>query len=71
MAESIGQRQAYRKWGLVMLSAVGIIYLLNRHQPHLNNYLPYVILLACPLLHLLMHKNHNNDKNKDGSGHHH
>ena len=51
------------KLGLVVclvLAAVGL-YLLITHTGHVISALPYVLLLACPLLHIFGH----------GHGHHH
>ncbi len=36
-------------WGF---AAVGAYYLLTEHRAHLIDYLPFVLLLACPLMHL-------------------
>ncbi len=33
-------------------------FLLTEHRAHLFGLLPYVLLLACPLLHLLLHGKH-------------
>lgn len=42
--------------GLVVSAAV--LLLLTGHGPHVIGYLPYLFLLACPLMHLLMHGHH-------------
>jgi len=46
--------------GLVALGAIAILgYLLVvEHRQHLVEWLPYLILLACPLMHLFMHHGH-------------
>lgn len=41
--------------GLLAVIAVIAYFLLSEHKAHFINYLPYLLLLACPLLHLLMH----------------
>lgn len=33
-------------------------YLLTEHTAHLFGVLPYLLLLACPLMHLFMHHGH-------------
>lgn len=38
--------------------AVGAYFLLTRHFDHLVQALPYLFLLACPLMHLFMHGHH-------------
>ena len=40
------------------LIAAAIYFLLMEHQQHLFAALPYLILLACPLMHLFMHHGH-------------
>lgn len=34
---------------------VGAFYLLREHYGHMLGALPYLLLLACPLMHLFMH----------------
>ncbi len=35
-------------------------FLLTEHRAHLFGALPYVFLLACPLIHLFLHRRHGN-----------
>jgi hypothetical protein len=42
--------------GLSLL--VGGYFLLTEHRAHLFGALPYLLLLACPVMHLFMHKGH-------------
>jgi hypothetical protein len=42
---------------LGMVSA-GIFYLLREHWGHLFGLLPYLLFLACPLMHFFMHGKH-------------
>lgn len=43
---------------LLILVAVGGVYLLVEHWAHAAPYLPWLILLACPLMHVFMHGGH-------------
>ena len=43
---------------------VGAFYVLREHTGHALGALPYLLLLACPLMHLLMHRGHH----RQGSG---
>jgi hypothetical protein len=36
----------------VAFGLVGAYFLITEHRAHVYEYLPYVLLLACPLLHL-------------------
>ena len=45
------------------LAAIGFLLiaaflLLSEHRAHAFGYLPFLLLLACPLLHMLMHRDH-------------
>lgn len=50
---------------IVVLAVVGF-FLVTEHQAHLFGALPYLVLLACPLMHRFMHKGHGH-----GAGHKH
>jgi hypothetical protein len=41
-----------------VLGAAALAYLAVAHRPHLLGWLPYLIILACPLMHLFMHRGH-------------
>lgn len=47
-------------WGFV---AVAAFFLFTEHRAHVLGILPYLLLAACPLMHLFMHHGH--------GGHHH
>ena len=38
--------------------AIAVFYVWNDHRSHLWGALPYVLLLACPFMHMLMHRHH-------------
>ncbi|MGE3843082.1 MAG: DUF2933 domain-containing protein [Vicinamibacterales bacterium] len=37
---------------------VAAFFLWTEHRAHLFGWLPYLILLACPVIHLFMHRGH-------------
>lgn len=45
-------------WALALVVAVGSFYLVTEHTAHVLGALPYLILLACPLMHAFMHRGH-------------
>ncbi|MBD3847446.1 DUF2933 domain-containing protein [Bosea sp. SSUT16] len=38
--------------------AIAAFYLITEHRAHLLGWLPFLIILACPLLHVFMHGKH-------------
>jgi hypothetical protein len=43
---------------LLVAMAVGGFYLLAEHTAHVFGALPYLLVLACPLMHVFMHGGH-------------
>lgn len=50
--------------GLVVIGGVAAYFLLTEHLAHVVGALPFLLLLACPLMHVFMHHGHG------GHGHH-
>ena len=44
--------------GLVVIGGIAAYFLLEEHRAHILGVLPYLLLLACPLMHLFMHGGH-------------
>ena len=40
------------------LLVMGAYFLLSEHRAHFLGALPYLLLLACPLMHVFMHRGH-------------
>ena len=57
-----------KRWQLADISLVLIVafFLLREHWGHMLGFAPYLILLACPLLHLLHHHGGHNG-HQDGA----
>lgn len=51
-------------WALV--GAVASLLILTGHGPHVIGYLPFLVLFACPLMHLWMHGRHHHHHGVDG-----
>jgi len=43
---------------LVAFAAIATFLLLSEHRAHFLGTLPYLLILACPLLHIFMHHGH-------------
>jgi hypothetical protein len=48
------------RWKVALFVFLGIaaFFLFTEHTAHVLGVLPYVLLLACPLMHLFMHRGH-------------
>lgn len=46
------------RWVFWTFVAIAALFLLSEHRAHLLGALPFLFLLACPLLHLFMHGGH-------------
>ena len=44
--------------GLLVLGAIAVYFLLAEHRAHFFSALPFLLLLACPLMHIFMHHGH-------------
>ncbi|VCJ27933.1 DUF2933 domain-containing protein [Burkholderia pseudomallei] len=53
---------------LIAFIAIGGFYLVTEHRAHLLGWLPFLIFLACPLMHLFMHHGHGGGESDDGQG---
>ncbi len=56
--------------GLILCAFVAVagFFLLTEHRAHVFGALPYLLLLACPLLHLLLHGRHGSHESDDRLG---
>lgn len=46
------------KWVFVGFAAIAAFFLFAEHRAHLLGVLPYLLLAACPLMHLFHHHRH-------------
>lgn len=44
--------------GLLVLASVAAFFLFAEHRAHIFGALPLLLVLACPLMHLFMHRGH-------------
>ena len=52
--------------GTCLFGAIALFFLWEEHEAHIMGALPYVLLLLCPALHLLMHRRHrDHDRGED------
>ena len=53
---------------VLVFGAIIAFFLITEHQAHLWGWLPFLLLLACPLMHIFMHGGHGGHA---GHGHRH
>ena len=56
------------RWAIWIFGALALGYLIIEHRPHLFGWLPYLIILACPLMHFFMHRGHHHSSPENHSG---
>lgn len=58
---------------MLIAGALGVYYLLTEHLTHVSQVVPYLVLLACPLMHLFhghgRHGHHEHGQQKDTPPH--
>ncbi|MBI2313931.1 MAG: DUF2933 domain-containing protein [Betaproteobacteria bacterium] len=54
------------KWALIGFLAIAGFFLFTEHTAHVLGVLPYLLLLACPLLHFFMHGSHGGHGDHEG-----
>lgn len=54
------------RWVLLGFIAVAAFFLFSEHRAHFLGALPYLLLLACPLMHLFLHYGHHGHSKKAG-----
>ncbi|MBI3149533.1 MAG: DUF2933 domain-containing protein [Betaproteobacteria bacterium] len=54
----VGPGNGRGKWIFLAFTAITAFFLFTEHRAHLFGILPYLLLLACPLMHLFHHGGH-------------
>ena len=54
--------------GFLVLGTVAAYFLLSEHRAHFFGALPFLLLLACPLMHMFMHGGHGGSHGDHASG---
>jgi hypothetical protein len=53
-----GKLKFKANWVLAGFLAIAGFFLIAEHKAHVLLFLPFVLLLACPLMHVFMHRGH-------------
>lgn len=57
-------------WAFLGFAAIAAFFLVTEHTAHVFGVLPWLLILACPLMHVFMHRGHGGHGH-DGHGHDH
>lgn len=57
-AFAVAPSRAFYWGGFCVFAAVALFYLWTEHRAHLLGVLPYLLFLACPVVHFVMHGRH-------------
>lgn len=57
------------RWALYGFLAVAAYFLLTEHRAHLSGILPYLLVLACPLMHLFHTHGHRRKRGAPAAAH--
>ncbi len=60
------EQPSWTNWILIAFLAIAAFFLITEHTAHVLGALPYLILLACPLLHFFMHRGHGGHRHGGG-----
>jgi hypothetical protein len=61
------QHSSRSKWVLIGFLIVAAFFLWSEHRAHFLGVLPYLLVLACPLMHLFHHGHHRHHGNHGAS----
>jgi hypothetical protein len=67
-SDPLNESWLFSRTGIVTIGALAILALLvySGHSAHLLGYLPFLLLLACPLMHIFMHGGHGHSEHRRG-----
>lgn len=52
--------------GMLLFAAIALFFLLSEHRAHTLSALPFLLLAACPILHIFMHGGHGHGSREQG-----
>ena len=53
-------------WAFAGFAAIAAFFLVTEHTAHLFGVLPWLLILACPLMHVFMHRGHGRHRHDRG-----
>jgi hypothetical protein len=55
-------------WAFIGFAAVAVFFLVTEHTAHVFGFLPWLLVLACPLMHIFMHRGHGHGRHRHDRG---
>ena len=59
----------YSRTVFIAFAAIAFALIAYEHRVHVFGILPWLLILACPLMHLFMHRGHGGHSGHSGHGH--
>ncbi|MBY3095139.1 DUF2933 domain-containing protein [Rhizobium laguerreae] len=59
----------YTRTVFIAFAAIALVLITYEHRVHVLGILPWLLILACPLIHLFMHHGHGGHSGHDHAGH--
>ncbi|MBY3225393.1 DUF2933 domain-containing protein [Rhizobium laguerreae] len=59
----------YTRTVFIAFAAIALVLITYEHRVHVLGILPWLLILACPLMHLFMHHGHGGYSGHDHAGH--
>jgi len=63
--DKVFQKSKYVKIGFILIISY---FLWMEHRAHIIEFLPFILLAACPLMHVFMHKGHGSSHENEKNG---
>lgn len=60
-SHAVGRQHSRSRLALIGFLAVAAFFLFSEHRAHILGILPYLLVLACPLMHLFHHGHHGHE----------
>lgn len=64
-SHAVERQHSRSRWVLIGFLAVAAFFLFSEHRAHFLGILPYLLVLACPLMHIFHHGHHSHNEGGD------
>jgi hypothetical protein len=67
---SVSRAHTASRIAFAVFAGIALFFLLTEHRAHVFGALPYLLVLACPLMHLFHHHGHRHDDERPDAHRH-